>query len=828
MAEGLNDEGKRIGEHYDKSLSPQGHGASSLGDAERKATGGGQNDSGNSQESSADRTADDLSSAETNASGDDSGDDDSLYSGSDGNDDQGNAAKSGIANLLGKMPGGKKGKWALLFAGGGGAAILTVVIIVVLISVLAPYRSVHFATVLRSVGMARFQMYMKRTYAATVLDAALLTDKSPIGSTASDKLKGRTMRDRLFGVNIDKQLRQLGTEGALKFDFQDERRWGGLRSNITFSGVELYGQKIDLNDVSDKLWGKPYAELSRKERLTTDKSFTDAIKNGLNDQMALEGRGVRSSVFNGFRRVSGISMTKWADKARKYAGAKPAEARKLNLEESLKNVDGARVPPKSGIREIQNDADAVREDSIKAAQEGKTTTPGQTRSKWANRAKVTGNISEGVLLTTIACIVHDLNNSFKEGQKDTPDKAAAVGHDALTGGSQVQSGETQLEAVGGESDLWKDAEQSVYYKKAVGQPVSNEEMTTQVPQVPDIRGPSGALVNTVGYADELLKAAFGGALVGAIPGLSDLRDKGIDEGCSILLNQYVQFGIAGAEITFAVASAGATKGITAGIKAFFAGTLQLAAGVGVGHILGSMIDRATSSYAGMDFSAATTGPQKYNNASVGVDYLTQVGDRQIAYGRLMTDAEARQSQAVAMDELRQENSEKSFTERYFALNNPYSLASQTLIKMPSSMGELGTSIRSTLASTASILLSPTKLINSLSGTLASSNRLVFAEGIGAVGSGHGVDEWGHTPQEEERFATEEDFTWENLAAYVEPQWDELEKDYRDCYTFEKQIDRPEKCTVAFLSTDRALKWQRYNALSDAAVVLSGDVNKGDE
>ncbi len=826
MAGELNGEdNKQINSHYDKEFSPK----STLANAEKNASQGG----GSSQEGESDsgdnagweykggqgKSGDDLKDAEKN----------SIDAGDTGKE-PGEKRKNAVARAYGALGGNKK--W--LLAGGLGSAIVTVLLFIAIISILAPFKTVHFATVLRSVGMARFQMYMKKVYAGTILDAAVLTDRSPIGSTVSDKLKGRTMLDRLRGINPPKQLKQLGTSGVLKFDFDTEKTWGGLKSTSGFKGVELYGQSLTLDEFSDKLFGKTYAELNgksiqaKRQKLTVDKAFTDAIKNGLDDQLALESRAARSGTYNGFRRVSGISMTKWADKARSYAGKKPTEARKANLEESLKNIDGPNGPPKSGIKGVQDDADAVREEAIKAAQEGKTTTPGQTRSKWAQRAKLAGNVSDGVFLTTVACIIHDLNNSFKEAQEATPDRAARAGHDAITAGDQVSEGDSVAEAFSADGDLWGDAEQAVYYKKAVGEPVSDEDMTKQVAQVPDIRGPSGALVDTIGVADEVLKAAFGGGIVGSIPGLGDLRDKGIDKGCEALLNQYVQFGIAGVEITFAVASAGATKGLTAAVKAFISGGLQLAAGYGVGHLLGSMIDKATQSYAGMDYSAATTGPQKYNNAAVGVDYLEQVGARKMSYGRPLSDVEARNSQAVALDELRQENSQKPLTERYFALSNPFSLASQMLVKVPSSATNLAENSRTTLTSAASILLSPSKLIHTMSGVFASSNRLVFAEGFGATGSGHGVDQWGFTTDEFNKIQTDPDFEWEPLSEYVEANWDDMEQDYRACYTFEKQIETPKQCTAGLLGSDKALKWRWYNAKSDGALVLSGDVNKQED
>src|SRR3990167_399420 len=76
----------------------------------------------------------------------------------------------------------KKKKIALLVGGGAGFGLFALVIVFIIF--IGSFKAVHFSTVLRSVGFARFQMYMRQQFAQTTFDAAVLTDES----TGSAKL----------------------------------------------------------------------------------------------------------------------------------------------------------------------------------------------------------------------------------------------------------------------------------------------------------------------------------------------------------------------------------------------------------------------------------------------------------------------------------------------------------------------------------------------------------------------------------------------------------------------------------------------------------------
>lgn len=737
----------------------------------------------------------------------------SLYNPDGGGSGGGDGKKRGLAAW-----GKKKAKGKIIFGSFALAApiLATIGVIGLLITLLAPFKTVHFAEVLRSAGFARFQLTLQRQYTRTIFDAAVLTDQS--NGTAANGLKGRTMLDRLRRINPDKQLLQLGNEGKLKFIFENEKKWGGLKTTNNFLGVELYGERFTLDNTARSLGiGDSYGELNNKEKLRVENAFGERIAAGMNEQLVSEGRAFRSEVYNGFRRVTGIKMIKWPDRAREFVGLKPSEARKLSLEESLKNIDGEGTRPKSGLSAVQEEADQIREERIKAIQDGKVDvrTPGEVRSKWAKRARVASKVSTGAFLITVACVFHDLNNAFEGAENEVSDRAARMGHDALTAGDQVKRGDVEsARAIQGDSDGWNDAERSAIYKQMGGEKVTEDEMIETATEIPDIRGPSGALRDTVGVVDEILTVGGIGDEIG-------------DAACPILLNQYVQFGIAGVELAFATVSAGATQGVMAGARAFLSLSTQIAVGMGLGQLLGTMLDKQVQAYAGTDYSATTVGPARFSQAAVGVDYLQETGNRKVEYGRPLSNAEAKEAQAVAMENLRYQNSQKSFTERYFALDNPYSLASQTLIKTPTSLTSIASTIRDGLTDTASILVSPGKLIGGLSSVFVSPSQTVQAAGGGIWGADHGVKQYGWTEAEWKKISNDTDYSWQNLATFVEPKWDELEGKYRKCIDFDRQSDQPDECTREYMASDEALKWRAYNVRSDAAEQLGGDVSKGE-
>lgn len=712
---------------------------------------------------------------------------------------------------------GSRNKYALAGVAGGGF-VSFLIILVIIVMFLAPFKTVHFATLLRSAGFARFNMYMRDIYSRTLFDAAVMTDSS----TGKFKLQDRSLGDKLRGVNPEKQLTKLGEEGTVKFQFSGTSKWGGLKKTNTFEGIEINGRMYSLNTTAGDLgYTKPYNQLSQREQWKVESTFSDQIKSDIYDRLALENRAFRSSVYDGFRQAAGISMSKWVNKAKDFAGKSPKDARKMDVEETVSSVKGAATAPQPPGPLEESVQDKQKEDL--AIAEGTEQAPTKRLpTKYENALKISKNVSLVSFATTTACMVHSLDNSFKDAAAQREQMAARLGADALTAGDQIKAGDVQLEAVNAENDRWTGADQSALYKQDTGESLTTADQE-QAATIPSIK-PVSQFANVIDFINSLVESMMLGGpgigtLLAKIPGVSFIAHKETNYACDVVLNPYVQGGIAVGEITVSVASLGTTEGIAQGVKAGIFGALKLGGSVGVGEALGVMIDKTVSNYSGDEFSGTETGASLYNDSRVGVDYISQTGNRQLAYGAPMTAAETIQSQQVAMNEVRTEANQGSVTERYFALSNPFSLTSSVLTSIPTSFASLALGVQGSFAHVGSLLASPLRLASSFEGFLPHA----FADATTATsqyaGTDFGVDEWGWTQQQRQQIHDDPQYSWQNLSDFVEPQLDSLNSKYQPCYSYELQSEKPSQCTADFLNTPEAIKWRLYMAESTSAVEL---------
>jgi hypothetical protein len=274
-------------------------------------------------------------------------------------------------------------------------------------------------------------------------------------------------------------------------------------------------------------------------------------------------------------------------------------------------------------------------------------------------------------------------------------------------------------------------------------------------------------------------------------------------GCSVILNQYVQFGIAGVEIGFSVATGYTEEGAAFAVRRAIEGALKLAGSVGLGHLLGSLIDSAIADYSGRNFSPKSTNEKLYNDTRVGTSYLNEVASRQQNYGAPMKPADARAKQQAAMADIREENSKLPFTQRYFAISNPYSLVSLLSVYIPSGTTNMATSFKSSLAS---LVTAPQKIFASI-GNLIMPHTSVYA--ANAMDIEDGVEKWDWTIAEDNLVDRSSAFLPEKLDDFVIAKYDALEVKYNKCYTYTYQIDRPADCTTEYLTTDEARKWRAF-------------------
>lgn len=725
-----------------------------------------------------------------------------------------NTAKHGLKNnLQNRLSNMTPAKWALL---GGVVSMLLVALALaaIIFSLFGTLKVVHFGTVLRSAGLARFTIQMQRQFSRTTLDAATLTDNST-GSMAK-KLGKRSLGQKLLGINPQKRILELGQQNKLKFEFQKNKTWGGLRRTNEFKGVVIDGQNVNLDDIAKELGNdKPYNKLSTRQKLAVQSVFNERVRYGIADRLSVQGMITRASIYSAVRQAAGISMFKWTvDKAKEYFGKKASDNIARNVEDTAKSVDGDSTRPKSAFDSINDSADEVREETEKAAKEGRNV--GQIRARNAKIASTTSKISTAALAATAACLIHDLDTSFKEAGQQTELRAARMGHDSLTTTDQIKNGEDVNEyEVEAEAKRWESADEAALYKQHTGSPLTADDQE-EVAQIPNIKGPASNFAKVISIANTVIKA-------GTIASIPKVGDKIQNVECKAVLNQWVQFGIAGGELIVGVFTAGTSEGILQGVKAGVYGAVKLGATVGAGHLLGTFLDNAVKSAAGLDYSGYQNNETLYNQTYVGEKYLEQTGNRQATYGRPLTAAEASAEQTTAMQEVTRQNSERSFTERYFAIDNPNSLIGHVAAITPTSLADTGNYAQRGLGFIGSALSSPQVLLQRFSSLFMP--RAIAAEPM-LSGQPFGVNEIGWSTAEWKRITTDPDFSVINgkLQDAIEPHLDELDEKYGGCYGYVLQKDKPEgNCVkdcnmdeIDCLSTTEALKWRWYKAESFSA------------
>ncbi|MGF7229089.1 MAG: hypothetical protein ACQR33_03830 [Candidatus Saccharibacteria bacterium] len=701
-----------------------------------------------------------------------------------------------------------KAKKVLMISGIGGSAFILIAIFIFLFMFLSQFKNVHFAEVLRSVGMARFNYTMKQNYTRSIVDAAVLSDDS--NGSLSKLASGAD-------ASIPKQLVELGKTGQLKWIVDRGGVVSQIRGKQTFGGFEIGGQRYALDDYAQAAFKKPFKKLNAKQQAQVFETFLEAVDTPLANVLNAGGRWFRYKIYGSLRDLASIKLYKWVNRGQEYQGKSPEAARKLNVDETVASVDDANPPPKTGVKAVDDEAQNAKAEAVQAAETG-VANAGQVRTKWGNVLRTTTKVSLAVFLTTAACIIHSLANSFAQTTPQTEKQSLRLGQDALASAAQTEEGATVAEAVGADSSRYVDAEKSVMYKQATGETTLTADDQQQLSDIPDIQGPAGEFKTIITDVDGLITSAVvGGPLVNDL--LSALGAGGFSktlttDGCNILLNKYVQLSLAGGELLVSVVSAGATEGVIAGIKAAITGGLEAAGSIGLGDLLGTLLDKAVGTAAGLDYSGAQTGPALYNQETVGVQEFQSDGNRTISYGVPVDKATAAAQQKVAMASVYAENSQLPFSQRYFAISNPYSLTGKLIAYAPSSLSGLAGMVRSGLGSVAAVFSTPQRMFGAI-GNIIMPQRFASAEQLSNVNTvdAGGVQSW-ETTQAEQAMQNDSStgYDFKSLKTYFDGNPNQLSQDTNDfgpCYAQGLQDSIPDKCTNGYLTSPEARRFRFY-------------------
>lgn len=707
---------------------------------------------------------------------------------------------------------------------------LIVGLVIIAVILLTPLKHIHFERILRAVNYARYHLLVRKQFSRVVFEASVLTRES-VGTFDKSPLVKQILLS-----TPDRQVKQLGRDGRIKWEFRPNGSFGKtvLPLSESLKAVVIdNNQRVDIDEISKDLFsGKNYDQLTRRQRWTVQSRFVSEVNFKLGDLMALQPRTVRWNPYKNLRLRADIRLIKWFNGAREYLGETPDQARAKSVDQDVERLLGdPDARPRSASKDINEDADEARAELIDARRENRTPAeglaPGDVRSRLASRIQAVGAISDGVFVTTMFCIVRDLANYAVAGQAAKEIRAAKFAADMMTTTDQQATGDTVGEAVGAANGMWDtdgrvpDAVEHPLYAAAIGEarPLTKED-SEQMLKVPPLS--QGELMQEI---SERALNYFDGGIIGILTGKVSGTQKLVSEKlCTALLDQDVQLTVAITEGLIAILSLGTVKGASTAIKAGFELAFHAAAGYGLDQLMNWFIQQAVNSYAETTFSLEQ-GADRFGAGYVAENYVAQTGTRNVTYGRPMTLNETNAAQEVAMETLRAENQQTSFTNRYFAADNPFSLAGQVAARVPSSAQGFTGAIRTAASFMGSILTSPFKLIGSLGNTGLLFSPAHAAE-VASPASSFGVEQWGWTQAEERRIENDPSFSLPTLVSIVEPRLEELNERYAPCYdsaTYVMQSDKPDRCTREFLSTNDALYWRYYNSLMFAATHMTGPV-----
>lgn len=709
--------------------------------------------------------------------------------------------------------GSSKLRKRLLYASPIGLGLIIIVVFAALF--LGNLKAVHFATVLRSSGFATFQLSMRRFFADVAFDKAAFTPDST--GRVETRPESKLLRRLITGNDPRTVTQKLGREGSFQY-----HREGGKIQGFDFDGGK---ERVTFDDLSQNLYGKNADDLGVRERMGLRKAVTDRVNIRLAERIGVEPRSFRNSFWKGFRELTGIRMNPFVDGARQWAGKKPIDVeteKRLNDMEYQKGGNDVG----SGIKQTDDAKKEAIAETEAAVKRGERFRNPEIFKRALTKVGIspdgfTSGVAKAtpyVLAGTLYCIGHDLGQTSDRINKSLEEHAARYASDTQAVAEQIRSGKVSAEAVSASNANYDGSatippgEASPYYVTATGGSLDKSDKSSLA------YAPTTSIETPLDWFKPVDTAVKNAATAGAvnIPVLGGFIDKGADavinKGCEGLMNPYVQSAFLIADLI----AAGATGGASAAAGATFKAALFF----GGGHIVGSMIEKYVQSLSG-GFTGAESGVDRVNNAGVATNYLNAQSNRGVAMGAPVTKEEAVQSKVTAMLEMHKQYNEQTWQNRYFAIDNPFSLVGSLAARTPTSfaslsyrMGNMFNGLANSFSQLASGALFAKTASLAFSGGYQQRAYADTAASFEADADFFGTAQWDWTAAERYLVETDESFSFDNNAAYVE-EHPEFEERYAKCYGAVLQKDLPDECTDtgpnALLRERNAIHWRLYKA-----------------
>ncbi len=724
----------------------------------------------------------------------------------------------------------RRGMSLAVGVGGVGSILGFILVLVMLGSLKVP----HFGQVVSTAGFIRLNSIMEERTTQILFDN---------GATVGDgelSLRGRSVLDKVKFRNLDAQVTELGQKNKLKFVLDDGRLQGVTLpekgKTITLDGItkELgFGDKFaDLSKGWSKLNPQEYRRIAAVRN-----EFVKQSRAGIAEGLASESRAVRGRTNKIIADNIGFKFSRWRQKAREYAGLKPAEAAVKNTVELADEVSG-RNTIETGVTDLDNAQKELK--SQTRLEEYLKKTGGEFdkekflqdlkigEAKGSTIKNVATKVGIGVMIGSIACMANQAMSRVDEVAATNEQQAEKQASLQIAAKDQQLQGEANDEAIGAEASALNGAEQSQWYQYTqYGEVRNTSEVNTSriTPQYGNIAN----VIQTLTSPSRIV----GGPILSY--GLPDSWLDGIDTGfCNALLSEEgmivgvaAEIGVVAATSFFtgggaaAVEQGGGRVLLTTLVRELASASLTTAKGLvrpsglavlgGIGlYQLG--LEFAVQQLSGTGFMGAEQGAARMENNGVGVSLL-QSRRLRAAGGAPMSNAEATEVDRPYMKQKKETMNEGVFA-RYLSIENPFSAVGSLSASVSFTSQSPGAMAGSALSRGASSLASG-GLFKPLLNPVLNASPKVQALDYNPYSD---VVQWGFTRAELDLMRNDPSYSaLRNLDFISDQRISELDSEYGDCFNpelLQVEVEKLEQCSAEELRKDDEMFRYRLTKLDN--------------
>lgn len=634
------------------------------------------------------------------------------------------------------------------------------------------YKPEHVKQYLIDVHLARFNLQLTRRVGQLITSEALVSAES---TGRLNPIRRGGVTDLLVGYNPQTALERLGRTGEMQFDMRSRRQWNLRRANDVRAVTFKDGTTV---------------ELPRNANAAQRAEFRRGIETKSMEVYAMKNKWFRGKVLRDIRRQFGIKLFSFKNLGRIYQDKAKPLARKLFAKEQDEAVRGTEVIDSNDP--TTRDTSNTTQDEISNGDfidplpdsDGDVATP--YRERFLTRVKTSFDahpyysalktVSIVNAAATILCLIYEayVQNVEKVIENRSAEYIRLAGK-SFSCADQMDYGDVTTEAVQVCADSYNGFEKSTEYRTGQGKPSLGEEY-----DLPEELYPQ----KVMGEApDDIKNLVNNNYSLGGASGIGD-----IDDVCSIILNPIAQTVTAVAEIALALYSLGVTEvGAQSAYQAIKAGVPKLLTRAGGTRLAASttrnlaatvfltdyLMPKIVESYTGGANGSQEQAGTSFNKNGAGAELLGQEILRQAGGAPLTSDQIV--SYNLELNRIqKEEDTRRSWYARLFDLKNTRSAVAQFVIQVPTSGYGIKDKTTEMMAS-----INPFTFVSKKVASLREKSQPIWA--ISGEGP-YGISQFGLPLDILNKCDT--DTTWcprEN-AAIVEPQFDQLEERYGECFS----------------------------------------------